>query len=91
MKHHDSVTTNERLLLSVAELADLLGVSERHIHNLRTQGQLPEPVRLGRVVRWDASEIRAWITAGAPPRGHWEGLRAGGALRSGQVGASLDS
>jgi excisionase family DNA binding protein len=65
-------TESEQLLLPASEAARLLGISKRHLHTLNVSGRLPRPIRLGRSVRWNADELRAWITAGCPERNAWE-------------------
>lgn len=37
-----------------------------------SKGELPEPLRLNRTVRWRADEIQLWIDAGCPPRSIFE-------------------
>ncbi len=64
------------LAYSAQQLADRLGVSLRHIRRLDSAGKLPRPVRLGRSVRYLASEIEAYLEAGAPDRQRWEALKA---------------
>jgi predicted DNA-binding transcriptional regulator AlpA len=73
------------LLVDASVLAALLNVSLRHIHRLDALGQVPEPIRLGRSVRWNGEEIKAWVAAGAPPRSRWN-LRSdvGGTRGAGQ-------
>jgi len=53
-------------LLTDAELATLMKVSRRQVWKLLSMGRLPEPIRLGRSVRWRADEIRRWIEDGCP-------------------------
>ena len=62
------------LALPAAEVAKLLGISERHLWALNSSGRLPRPVRLGRAVRWNLSELRAWLDAGCPERSRWEAM-----------------
>jgi excisionase family DNA binding protein len=45
-------------LLSTKQLAETLGVSQRHIQRLLASGKLPKPKRIGRCVRWDAEEVK---------------------------------
>lgn len=61
-----------RLAVPAGEVAKLLGVSLRHVWALLAEGQLPRPVRLGRSVRWNIDELRAWLAAGAPEMDSWE-------------------
>ncbi len=49
----------EAAALSAREVAALLGVSARHVSNLAARGVLPQPVRLGRSVRWLRAEVEA--------------------------------
>ena len=67
--------TSERMALSVAEVAELLNVSTRHIWKLHATGRLPAPIRLGRSVRWRADELRAWLEAGCPSRECWAKMK----------------
>jgi excisionase family DNA binding protein len=53
-------------LLSVRAVADLLGVSVRHVYRLADAGRIPAPVRLGALVRWPRQSILDWIAAGCP-------------------------
>ncbi len=74
-KMHESSEPLNRLAFSTAELAERLGVSTRHIARLSAKGALPHPVRLGRSLRWSATEIGAWLLAGTPNRERWEQLK----------------
>lgn len=38
-------------------------------------GRVPEPLRLGRLLRWRKSELLAWAAAGMPDRETWEKLK----------------
>ncbi|RJP30925.1 MAG: DNA-binding protein [Phycisphaerales bacterium] len=60
--------TNETgpLLLTAADVAKLLRLSRRSVLKLRSRGAIPEPVRLGRSVRWRREELARWIAAGCP-------------------------
>jgi len=75
MSNHTQIDELERLALPAAEVAKLLGISERHLWSLNSSGRLPQPVRLGRAVRWRTDELRAWLAAGAPERSRWETMR----------------
>lgn len=66
-------------LMTVGEVAGLLGLSERQVWKLNTSGKLPAPVRIGRSVRWRRQELLDWIEAGTPAREAWEKIRPGAA------------
>jgi excisionase family DNA binding protein len=59
------------LLLTTGEAASLLGMSERALRRADQRGKVPEPVRIGRNVRWRAAELTAWVEAGCPNRATW--------------------
>ncbi len=49
------------MLLTVDDLARLLGCSRRHVWRLRDAGDLPAPIRLGKLVRWNREAVLRWI------------------------------
>jgi predicted DNA-binding transcriptional regulator AlpA len=59
------------LLLTTGEAASLLGMSERALRRADQCDKVPEPVRIGRNVRWRAAELSAWVEAGCPDRTTW--------------------
>ena len=74
--HTDSSSSDApRLVYNTKALAQLLGVSIRHIHRMDTAGKLPRAVRFGRAKRWRVQEIHKWLDHGAPPRKEWEALK----------------
>ena len=75
MSNTSHATDSERLALPAADVAKLLGISERHLWSLNSSGRLPKPVRFGRSVRWNVEELRAWLAAGAPERSRWETMK----------------
>ena len=51
-------------LLTPEKLVEITGLSRQTIYNrLSTGGDLPPVVRLGRALRWRASDVAAWIAA----------------------------
>ncbi|MCH8854106.1 MAG: AlpA family phage regulatory protein, partial [Planctomycetes bacterium] len=57
-------------------LSRYLRVSARQVWRLSKKKLLPAPICIGeRIVRWNASEIAAWLQAGSPPRAAWEKQR----------------
>jgi predicted DNA-binding transcriptional regulator AlpA len=54
----------EPLLLDVAAVAQLLGVSPRHVWRMCDAGQFPKPVAIGtKLKRWPRAVVLAWIEA----------------------------
>lgn len=64
------------LLVDADTVAKLLSISKSSLHAFNATGQLPKPVRLGRAVRWNLEELKAWVNCGCPSRYRWETLRS---------------
>ena len=45
----------------------IIGVSRRSWWRFVSEGRAPQPIRLGRCVRWRLAEIRNWIADGCRP------------------------
>ena len=56
----------DRLLISAKHFARLLDVSVRTLWRLRSAGKLPESIRIGGSVRWNAQQVNEWIEEGCP-------------------------
>jgi excisionase family DNA binding protein len=54
-------------LLSVQDVARMLGCSARHVYRLADAGQMPRPVKLGALVRWRRLDLDAWLSGGCKP------------------------
>jgi predicted DNA-binding transcriptional regulator AlpA len=63
----ESAMWNDRMV------AHKLGVSRSMVHKLLSAGKLPQPVRLGRCLRWRAAVIEAWIADSCPNPQNWQG------------------
>ncbi len=54
-------------LLDVAAVAQLLGVSVRHVWRMSDADQFPRPVALGaKLKRWSRAVVLAWIESQTP-------------------------
>jgi excisionase family DNA binding protein len=51
---------SERLTLSVAEAASLLGVGRNHLYSLINEGQIPH-VRFGRLIKIPREALEDWL------------------------------
>lgn len=51
---------------TAGDLARRLKCSVRHVWRMSDAGKLPPAIRLGALVRWDASVIEKWIADGCP-------------------------
>ena len=52
-----------RNLLDTAEAAPLAGASPKTLENWRTLGFGPKFIRVGRLIRYDPDDIKAWLDA----------------------------
>jgi len=50
-------------LLSVDELAELLQVPVKTIYRWRHRGEGPDPIRVGRHLRFDPADVKRWLDA----------------------------
>ena len=48
-------------MMTTKELARHLNISHRTLENMRQLGKGPKYYKLGRMVRYDLSEARAWV------------------------------
>ena len=65
------------LLIPDRAAAALCGISRATWHRLRAAGKIgPQPVRLGRALRWRTAEVTAWVEAGAPDARTWAAVSA---------------
>jgi excisionase family DNA binding protein len=54
-------------LLDVRAVARMLDCSWRHVYRMSDGGKMPQPIRLGTLVRWRKSDIERWLAEGCPP------------------------
>jgi hypothetical protein len=62
------------------QLANLLGVSLRHVRRMEAMKKLPPPLRLGRCLRYrleGSLGVRTWMDAGCPDRATFEREQSG--------------
>lgn len=52
-------------MINVREVAAILSISTRSVWRLVAAGELPQPIRFGRNVRWRLEDVEAWIEARA--------------------------
>ena len=62
----NQVNTTAPKLITIDELASMLGMSKRTVWRLLSAGQIPEPIRLGGCTRWRLDLVRQWIDSGCP-------------------------
>lgn len=56
----------QRALFTTDDLSTRWNCSSRHVSRLADDGQIPPPVKLGNLVRWQRSKIEAWEAEGCP-------------------------
>ncbi len=58
--------------MTAREVSKLFQVSERTVWRLCETGQIPPPIRFGRVIRWNHEGLKKWIDAGSPIDPEWK-------------------
>ncbi len=53
-------------LISIQDVATLLDCSRRHIYRLVDTRRIPQPVKLGAMLRWVKADFEQWIATGCP-------------------------
>lgn len=56
-------------LITTKGLAQRLDISVRQLHRLKSRGNLPQPIKIGKLNRWRPEEVDRWIAAGCPSLG----------------------
>ena len=69
-------------LLSVKDIAKMLGCCDRTVYRLKVAEKLPGCVKVGGMLRWRADIVESWIDRGCPEgdkeNGFDETLQGGG-------------
>jgi excisionase family DNA binding protein len=58
--------TEKRLLVDSREAAKMLSVSTRTLWSLYNSGAMPNPIRIGRAIRFSYDALREWVDSGCP-------------------------
>ncbi|MHC4495137.1 MAG: helix-turn-helix domain-containing protein [Planctomycetota bacterium] len=65
-------TTIQDRLLSIRETANMLGISARQVHRLRSDGKLCPSLMVGGSVRIRLSTLTDWLDLGCPSKEEFE-------------------
>ena len=58
--HHDQSTTNGQYI-DLNEVATRLSVSRRQAELMLSRGEIPAPVRIGRLRKWHSALLNEWM------------------------------
>ncbi len=58
--------SSKTAMLTVQDVADLLKCSRRTVSRLADSGQMPRPVKIGSLARWNREVVERWIAQGCP-------------------------
>jgi predicted DNA-binding transcriptional regulator AlpA len=53
-------------LITTNQFAEMLNISTRQLHRMRSKGTIIQPIKLGRMTRWSLEEVEEWIRTGCP-------------------------
>ncbi len=67
-------------LITDKEVADMLQISVRHLHRLKSRRDVIQPIKIGKLTRWNLEEVEQWIRNGclSPASNNSEGERRDG-------------
>ena len=60
-ERHSAKAEGSSTMLTASELAEMLGIDLRSVWRRKADGTLPQPVQLGRSVRWVRKEVEQWL------------------------------
>jgi len=60
-EQHSEKAEGSSTMLTASDLAEMLGIDLRSIWRRKADGTLPQPVQLGRSVRWVRKEVEQWL------------------------------
>ena len=61
-----AVSPTDPILLDIRAVARLLSCSPRHVARLADGGRLPQPIKLGRLIRWRRADLDAFLAKSCP-------------------------
>jgi len=53
--------SDEKVLLNIEEVSEMLGVTSRHVRRLWQKMEFPQPIRLGGSVRWNRHVVDRFL------------------------------
>ena len=66
LKSSTEQAVDSPVLLTVQDISAMLNCSIRHIYRLVDSQRIPQPVKLGALLRWVKADIDRWIAKGCP-------------------------
>jgi len=60
------VPSQQVRLVTDKEVARMLNVSVRHLHRMKSRGDVIRPIKIGKLTRWNLEEVEGWIRGGCP-------------------------
>lgn len=54
------------VVITIDDVAKLLGCSTRHVRRMADSGRVPRPVKFGALLRWIKADVDRWILSGCP-------------------------
>ncbi len=62
-----TVPVTPAALISIDDVAATLSCSTRHVRRLVDTQRIPQPIKLGALLRWVKADFDQWIADGCPP------------------------
>lgn len=64
MQPHRSKNQSTPSLITTKQLAEMLSISTRQLHRMRSKGKIIQPIKLGRMTRWVLEDVEEWVRTG---------------------------
>lgn len=66
MDRQDASPAATTVLMTINQVAKILGCSTRHVRRLVDANRIPRPIKLGALLRWIKTDVDCWLAAGCP-------------------------
>ena len=60
--------TKPQPLLTTSDMCAVLRIGSRTLRRMCLRGDVPKPLHVGRLLRWDSDAVQEWLASGAPRR-----------------------
>ena len=54
-------------LITNKDLAGIMQISVRQLHRMKSRGKVIEPIKIGKLPRWNLEQVEQWIQNGCQP------------------------
>ena len=78
---YNSIIPDGAELLTISQVARMLGWAESVVRQRDKKGLLPTPHRFGGTIQWNRRELQDWLVTGCLPRDKWQAFKKANSSR----------